>query len=192
MRNKPVTQVELLDPTTAPLLVEDLFAGGDPGPIAAAFAQVPELALVALPFLGASLGAGSTGARVKELAILRTSAVLACRYCVAAHTTVALDVGLTDAEVRGLRGEVQWADQFDDPAELALLAWIDEVAGGRGAVSAAVTEAAKAHFEDYELVELTNTIGVTMLLNRFCSALKLPVGDDTLARLASGGFEVDL
>ena len=192
MRNKPVTQVELLDPTTAPLLVEDLFAGGDPGPIAAAFAQVPELALVALPFLGASLGAGSTGARVKELAILRTSAVLACRYCVAAHTTVALDVGLPDAEVRGLRGEVQWADEFDDPAELALLAWIDEVAGGRGAVSAAVTEAAKAHFEDYELVELTNTIGVTMLLNRFCSALKLPVGDDTLARLASGGFEVDL
>ena len=192
MRNKPVTQVELLDPTTAPLLVEDLFAGGDPGPIAAAFAQVPELALVALPFLGASLGAGSTGARVKELAILRTSAVLACRYCVAAHTTVALDVGLTDAEVRGLRGEVQWADEFDDPAELALLAWIDEVAGGRGAVSAAVTEAAKAHFEDYELVELTNTIGVTMLLNRFCSALELPVGDDTLARLASGGFEVDL
>ena len=92
MRNKPVTQVELLDPTTAPLLVEDLFAGGDPGPIAAAFAQVPELALVALPFLGASLGAGSTGARVKELAILRTSAVLACRYCVAAHTTVAFDV----------------------------------------------------------------------------------------------------
>ena len=192
MRNKPVTQVELLDPTTAPLLVEDLFAGGDPGPIAAAFAQVPELALVALPFLGASLGAGSTGARVKELAILRTSAVLACRYCVAAHTTVALDVGLTDAEVRGLRGEVQWADEFDDPAELALLAWIDEVAGGRGAVSAAVTEAAKAHFEDYELVELTNTIGVTMLLNRFCSALKLPVGDDTLAWLACGGFEVDL
>ena len=192
MRTRLVTQVELLDPTTAPLLVEDLFAGGDPGPIAAAFAQVPELALVALPFLGASLGAGSTAARVKELAILRTSAVLACRYCVAAHTTVALDVGLTDAEVRGLRGEVQWADEFDDPAELALLAWIDEVAGGRGAVSAAVTEAAKAHFEDYELVELTNTIGVTMLLNRFCSALKLPVGDDTLARLASGGFEVDL
>lgn len=192
MRNKPVTQVELLDPTTAPLLVEDLFAGGDPGPIAAAFAQVPELALVALPFIGASLGAGSTGARVKELAILRTSAVLACRYCVAAHTTVALDVGLTDAEVRGLRGEVQWADEFDDPAELALLAWIDEVAGGRGAVSAAVTEAAKEHFEDYELVELTNTIGVTMLLNRFCSALELPVGDDTLARLASGGFEVEL
>ena len=192
MRNKPVTQVELLDPTTAPLLVEDLFAGGDPGPIAAAFAQVPELALVALPFLGASLGAGSTGARVKELAILRTSAVLACRYCVAAHPTAALDVGLTDAEVRGLRGEVQWADEFDDPAELALLAWIDEVAGGRGAVSAVVTKEAKAHFEDYELVELTNTIGVTMLLNRFCSALKLPVGDDTLARLASGGFEVDL
>ena len=83
-----MTQVELLDPTTAPLLVEDLFAGGDPGPIAAAFAQVPELALVALPFLGASLGAGSTGARVKELAILRTSAVLAPATSASTRATI--------------------------------------------------------------------------------------------------------
>lgn len=187
-----MTQVELLDKSTAPLLMDGVYAGGDPGPIAAALAQVPELAQAALPFLGASLGAGSTGVRLKELAILRTSAVLACRYCVAAHTAVALDVGLSEPEVRALRGETPWADAYDDPAELALLAWIDEVAGGRGSVNADVTEAAKSHFEDYQLVELTNTIGVTMMLNRFCTALELPVGDDTLSRLAAGGYEVEL
>ena len=187
-----MSQVELLDKSTAPLLMDGLFVDGDPGPIAAALAQVPEIAGVALPYIGASLGAGSTGARLKELAVLRTSALLSCRYCVAAHTTVALDVGLSDAEVRALRGETEWADAYDDPAELAMLAWIDEVAGGRGAVAADVTTAVKAHFEDYELVELANTIGVTMMLNRFCTALDLPVGDETLARLSAEGYEVDL
>ena len=172
--------------------MEGVFLDGDPGPIAAALAQVPEIAQVALPYIGASLGAGSTGARVKELAILRTSALLSCRYCVAAHTAVALDVGLADEEVRALRGESAWADAYDDPAELALLAWIDEVAGGRGEVPAEVTAGVKEHFEDYELVELANTIGVTMMLNRFCTALDLPVSDDTLARLAAGGYEVEL
>lgn len=187
-----MAQVELLDKATAPLLMQEVYAEGSPGPIAAALAQVPELAQVALPYLGVSLGAGSTGARLKELAILRTSAVLSCRYCVAAHTAVALDLGLSDPEVRALRGETPWADAYDDPAELALLAWIDEVAGGRGPVAAEKTATAKEHFEDYELVELANTIGVTMMLNRFCTALDLPVDEDTLARLAAGGYEVDL
>jgi AhpD family alkylhydroperoxidase len=187
-----VAQIELLDQVAAPLLMEGVFAGGDPGPIAAALAQVPEVARVALPNIGASLGAGSTGARLKELAVLRTSALLSCRYCVAAHTTVALDIGLSDAEVRALRGETPWVDAYDDPAELALLAWIDEVAGGRGAVAADITADVKEHFEDYELVELANTIGVTMMLNRFCTALDLPVSDETLARLSAESFKVDL
>lgn len=187
-----MAQIELLDKATSPLMMDGMFADGDPGPIAAALAQVPEIAGVALPYIGASLGAGSTGARVKELAILRTSALLSCRYCVAAHTTVALDVGLSADEVRALRGETELADAYDDPAELALLAWIDEVAGGRGAVAADVTAGVKEHFEDYELVEMANTIGVTMMLNRFCTALDLPVDAETLARLTAEGFEVEL
>ena len=67
-----VAQIELLDQVAAPLLMEGVFAGGDPGPIAAALAQVPEVARVALPNIGASLGAGSTGARLKELASVST------------------------------------------------------------------------------------------------------------------------
>lgn len=187
-----MAQIELLDKATSPLLTEGMFLDGDPGPIAAALAQVPEIAQVALRYIGASLGAGSTGARLKELAILRTSAVLSCRYCVAAHTAVALDLGLSDPEVRALRDEVPWVDVFIEPGELVLLAWIDEVAGGRGAVDADVTAGVKEHFEDYELVELANTIGATMMLNRFCTALDLPVAPETLSRLAAGGYEVEL
>ena len=43
--------VELIDPHPAPLLLRDLFAGGDPGPIVGALAQVPELCQATLPFV---------------------------------------------------------------------------------------------------------------------------------------------
>ena len=46
----------LLDAERAPLLVRHLWADGDPGPIVAALAQVPELVEPTLAFVGASLG----------------------------------------------------------------------------------------------------------------------------------------
>ena len=46
-----------------------------------------------------------------------------------------------------------------------------------------------AHFEQYEIVELTLLIGATMLLNRFATSLELPVGDATVHRLVADGFE---
>ncbi len=182
--------VDLIDAERAPLLVAHLYENGDPGPIASALAQVPELCEVALPFLGASLGPGATGVRLKELVILRTSARLECRYCVAAHTAVALDVGLGLDEVHALRDDDDLDAAFADPRERALLAWIDAVATGRGPVPAGVTAAMRERFDDHEIVELTNCIGVTMLLNRFCTALDLPVGASVAERLTSEGFDI--
>jgi 3'(2'), 5'-bisphosphate nucleotidase len=63
--------VRLIDQPSAPLLLRDLYAGGDPGPIVGALAQVPELCEVALPFVGASLGPSSVSFRHKEIAVLR-------------------------------------------------------------------------------------------------------------------------
>ena len=163
-------------------------SGADPGPIAAAFAQVPELCEAALPYFGSSLSAGSTGVRLKEIAILRTSALLECRYCVAAHTVVAIDTGLSLDEVQALRGDLDPTTVFVEEGERSLLAWIAEVALGRGPVSAATSESMRVHYDDYEIVELTNCIGVTMLLNRFCTALDLPTPPETAARLVAEGF----
>ena len=73
--------VPLIGAADAPLLVRDLYATGDPGPIVAALAHVPELCEVALPFVGAALGASAVSLRDKEIAILRTSANLACAFC---------------------------------------------------------------------------------------------------------------
>ena len=186
-----VSVVEIIPSDQAPLLARPFYAGGDPGPIAATMAHVPELLECGLPFIGAVLSPSSIDFRTKEIVILRTSSVLGCRYCIDSHTPVALDSGLSSDQVRALRSEPGFATAsvLSSPQDLALVAWTDELANGRGAVSDATTEAMQAAFADHEIVELTLLVGVTMLLNRYATALRLPVGNATIERLAADGFE---
>ena len=184
----PAPRVTLMDAGTAPLLARPFFADGDPGPITAALAQVPELLDVAMPFLGAALGPSFVPLRTKELVILRTSAVLSCRYCVEAHTVVACDAGLDDDEVRALRDELPVADAFDAAADRALLRWVDALALGRGPVPDEVADELARHVDEPAIVELTVLVGATMLLNRLCTGLQLPTSPETLAALARHGF----
>ncbi len=181
------TLVDLIDASSSPLLVRDLFADGDPGPIVAALAHVPELCEVTLPFLGAALSPSAVSFRDKEIAILRTSANLACKFCTNGHTVVALESGLSHGEVRALRGETPIEDAFEGQ-DVALIHWIDALSIGSGAVDPKVASAALAAVGQHQLVELTVTVGATLMLNRFASALGLPTSDETFTRLADLGF----
>lgn len=177
----PAPRVALVDAAGAPLLARELFAAGDPGPIAASLAQVPELLGPTLPFLGAVLGPSWIPVRDKEIVILRTSAVMGCRYCTEAHTVVALDCGLTRHEVRGLRGEQPLVDAFPHDADRALIAWCDAVAQGVDSDLDAAREVLVA--DDARVVELTLLISTTVLLNRYATALALPTSPDVRDRL---------
>lgn len=189
MTHRPL--VELIDEPSSPLLLRDLYADGDPGPIVGALAQVPELCEATLPFIGAALSPSAVSFRLKEIAILRTSANLACRYCVDAHTVVAFESGLSGDEVRALRGAAPVGAAFDDPAELALIAWIDGLSGRPGPVEPGVGEEVVRLLGDHLVVELTVTVGATMMLNRLATGLRLPTSDETLRRLAELGFGND-
>ena len=186
--------VPALEAEDAPLLMRPYYAGGDPGPILATMAHVPELTEVAMPFLGAALGASSVDFRTKEIVIVRTSALLGCRYCIDSHSTVALDAGLSFDQVLALREsaasttDAELTPAFPSRRERALITWIDAVAFGRGAIAASANEAIKANFADHEIVEITVLIGATMMLNRYATALQLPVGLSTLERLAVEGL----
>jgi AhpD family alkylhydroperoxidase len=182
-----VTGVRLIEADQAPLLARAHYARGNPGPIVAALAHVPELLEVTMPFLDVALGPSASDARTKELVILRTSAVAGCRYCIAAHTVAARDSGLTVAEVAALRGARPTETAFTDPRELALLRWVDAVASG-GPVADDARNAAREHLEDPDLVELTLLVGATLLLNRFCTALELPTSPRVRRRLAEEGW----
>ena len=66
--------VELVTAERAPLLARPYYERGDPGPIAAALANVPELMEVALPFIDTVYGPTSLPPRMKEIVILAVSA----------------------------------------------------------------------------------------------------------------------
>jgi len=183
-----MSRVELLDAATAPLSAQQYFVSGDPGPIVAALATVPELLGPALGFIGPALSAGAIGVRFKEFAILRTSALQGCTYCIHAHSTVSLDVGLTPHEVRALRGEVPLEEGFPSTKEQALIGWIDALAGATGPVPDAVWTQARAHWSEHELVEISVTVGATMFLNRFATGFQLPTAGHVLERLAAEGM----
>ncbi len=181
-------RVELLDARRAPLLARPFFEGGDPGAIVSAMAHVPEVLDATMPFLVQMFGPSALPARTKELVILRTSALLDCRYCIQSHSIAARDAGLAREEVLALRGDGPLGDQFTDRAERALLDWVDGVAGSTGPVPPEIGEALMSHFAEPDVIELTLLAGTTMMLNRFCTALGLPTSQAALARLAEDGL----
>jgi AhpD family alkylhydroperoxidase len=183
-----MANVSLVGVDQAPLLARPYYEGGDPGPIVAALAHVPELLEACLPFLDVVFGPTALPPRTKELVILRTSARLSCRYCVAAHSVAALDTGFSPGEVGALRRGGFDGEVASDPVEQALVAWVDAVAGTAGPVDPDRQAALARHFTDPEVVELTLLVGVTLMLNRFCTTLDLPSSPETLRRLAEAGL----
>lgn len=185
----PGPRVPLITADQAPLTAARHWDRGDPGPIVAALAHVPELLEVSLPFIGQALHGSIADRRTAELVVVRSSAVLGCSYCTLTHGAVALDAGISADEVRALCDpDPAGLEAFTD-WELALLAWVDEVAAGRGDVPDRVARDLAAHVDDALLVELTAMVGCTIFLNRFCTSLRLPVSEATLSQLANAGID---
>ena len=183
-----MTRINLVEESKAPASILPFYAKGYPGPIAASLANVPEIMQLALPLVMRVLGPSHINARTKEIVILRASALQQCRYCTSTHSVIAMDSGLSTGEVQALRGEKPWRDTFKDPIELALLAWTETVATGGKPVDEALLKGLKKHFGEADVVELTMLVATTVLLNRYATALDLPVADAHLVRLSQTGL----
>lgn len=181
-----MTGIARIEPGQIPLLARPYYDGGDPGPIVGALAQVPELLVTALPFIGTALGPSALDWRTKEIVIVRTSALAGCRFCVQSHAVVALDAGLSRDQVAALLDPqatvVEAVPGFDSPRDTTLIEWVDVVAGG-GPVDDGARSRVLTEWADHEVVELTAVVGTTLLLNRFATALALPTSPDVLTRL---------
>lgn len=165
-----MARVELLTSERAPLLARPYYERGDPGPIAAALANVPELMEVALPFIQTVYGPTSLAARLKEVVILAVSAANRCRYCTETHTGVARRLGFAPDELAAMRGEAPPPQRWDD-RERALLAFSEALSNRPGEAA----ELLRPHFGEPEIVELVTLGSATVMLNRFATALELPV-----------------
>lgn len=165
-----MAKVELLTAERAPLLARPFYERGDPGPIASALAQVPELMDSALPFMAAVFGPTSVEARLKEIVVLRVSAANGCRYCTETHTAVARRMHFDVAEVAALRGEALPPESFAR-VERALIAFSEALA----ARPEEAVELLRPYFSDAQIVELVTLGAATIMLNRFATALELPL-----------------
>lgn len=165
-----MARVELLTQANAPLLAQQFYEDGDPGPIGAALAHVPELMETALPFLGSVFGPTAVDRRLKEIVILRVSSANRCHYCTETHTEVARRLAFTPDELAALRGEgpvpAGWSPRERAVHDFSVV--ISERPGGAVAILG-------PHFTESEIVELVTLAATTVMLNRFASALELPV-----------------
>jgi AhpD family alkylhydroperoxidase len=151
------------------LLAQPFYEGGDPGPIAAALAHVPELMEKALPFIGTVFGPTALDPRLKEIVVLRVSSANRCGYCTETHTAVARGLHFGDDEVAAMRREGPVPERW--PAvERALLAFSDALSERPGAAVSIL----RPHFSEPEIVELVALGATTVMLNRFATALELP------------------
>jgi len=183
----PPARVALLDERRAPLPAKKYFADGDPGPIVASLAHVPELLEVSLPFISRALSGVTVDARTAELVIVRASAMLSCTYCTLTHGAIALDSQVTPQEVVALC-DPAGLGAFLDAREAALLAWVDAFATGRGEVPGEIANELAAHFDEATVVEVAMMAGCTIMLNRCCTSLRLPPSPSSLSRLADAGL----
>jgi AhpD family alkylhydroperoxidase len=109
-----------------------------------------------------------------HLAKLRASYINGCAYCVDMHTKDARLAGETEQRLYAI--PVWRETPFFTPRERAALAWTEAVTEISKGVSEEVSELARAHFTDKELVDLTMAIVTINGWNRLSIALRTPVG----------------
>jgi AhpD family alkylhydroperoxidase len=176
-------RVALIETGDAPILARPFFRDeAEASPILRALAQVPELVPVTMPFIARVLGPGFLDLRAKELIILRVSAKAGCVYCVGAHRVAACDAGVTGPESEALLGRRSLDEVFAPPAA-ALVRLADAVAS-LGEVADRDTRPVRRAYGDHGLVEAVTVAATTLMLNRFCTTLRLPLSPTTRARLA--------
>jgi AhpD family alkylhydroperoxidase len=110
-----------------------------------------------------------------ELVKLRASLMNGCAYCVDVHTKDARARGETEQRLFAVP---VWRDTpFFSPRERAALAWTEAVTDiGRGGVSDALYDEARAQFTDKELVDLTVAVIAINAWNRLAVTFRPVVG----------------
>ena len=172
--------VESLTLEQAPLSVREFFSEST-GPLVGTMAHVPELLQVVMPMIAQQFGPSALSMRHKEMVILGVSALQGCRYCTDTHTIAASREGLSQNELRVLRGVKENEEEFVDK-ERSL--WTYVIAVGAGKIDVVQTGKAmgalKNDWMEFEIVEITMLIGTTIMLNRYCIALDIPTAQSHL------------
>jgi AhpD family alkylhydroperoxidase len=109
-----------------------------------------------------------------ELVKTRASQINQCAYCIDMHTKDARAAGETEQRLYGLTA---WREApYYSERERAALAWTEAVTRIGGDVDDAIYDAARAHFNDKEIADLTLAVIAINGWNRLAIPFRTPAG----------------
>jgi AhpD family alkylhydroperoxidase len=138
------------------------------------YAKAAPEGVATLRKLNAYLNGSTLDAKLRHLVFLRASQINGCAFCVDMHVREALADG---EEERRLHHVVTWNESpLFDARERAALAWTEAVTlVAEGHVPDAAYAAARQHFDERQLADLTLAIATINAWNRMAiSFRKLP------------------
>lgn len=134
-------------------------------------AHRPEIFETMIAHFEAVLNTGTVPLRLKELAIVRTSQVNGCAYCLGSHTRIALRLGWTEEQIAGLPDYARRTDFTE--AEKAALRLAEQMTLDANHIPDEDFAELRRHFDEGEIVELMAAIGLFNYFNRFNNALQM-------------------
>lgn len=157
-------------------------------------AHSPFLAMLLLPFNAAVQrewpGTLLSG-RIKELAVIKTSQVNECEYCLAHNTSLGQAAGITEEQIVALSADDYMTSDLFDARERAAIAWADHMTRRSAGVRDDVFASVKEQFSDAEIVELTLVCGLFNMINRINDSLGMVIEDQAEVDRIQGSLVLD-
>jgi alkylhydroperoxidase family enzyme len=179
-----MARVPYIDVADMPAPLDRMLAGEPPLNLYKAVAHAGDVTAGFLLFGGALLRQGRLDPRLRELVILRVGFLSGAEYEVHQHRQVASLVGVPEAQVEALAGDLD-GGPFD-AAELDVLRLTDALVAGVRAPEELIAPVAQ-RLSDSELVELLMLVGNYMLVCRLLENLGVEIEDaDLVDRQALG------
>jgi AhpD family alkylhydroperoxidase len=141
----------------------------------AVYAHAPGLLIGYGMFEQATAKQGRVEERLKVLAECKAAAVVNCEFCVDITSHIAREAGVTDEQLLALP-RYRESDLFD-ARERLVLDYASAISRTPARVGDELFAALREHFDERQLVELTNTIALENMRARFNSAFDMtPAG----------------
>ncbi len=141
---------------------------GMAGP-AEAYARLPRLLIGYGAFEDATARVHSVPAELKVLAELKAATLTSCEYCIDIGSRIALRTGLSDEQLLALP-RYRESEHFDELQRL-VLDYATAMSRTPVDVPDELFERLRAHFDERQIVELTNIIALENMRGRFNMAL---------------------
>ncbi len=140
-------------------------------------AHSPKVAQALLGFMIPAIReevSGVLDVRIKALAILKTSMLNGCNYCVGHNTQLGRAVGFSNDQIEALEGDYLGSDQFAVD-EKAAIAWAECLTLRTYRQKPEIMEELKKHFTNEQIVEITMVSGFFNFWNRFTDGLQVDI-----------------